>query len=170
MSELRAPQYFGELSFLGNTPCSATVRAATKCLAWKIDKSCTDEIDDATIRLFIAKRSREYSGGAHTMRKALHKKISLYESFDVLLWFYQLAGIMLTMSSPFDYLDGSSVAYSIVSFVLNTRPSTDSVATMHSAALGDSSLSFEALSNKFAFCFSKILMRFISMSQHLCTT
>jgi hypothetical protein len=155
VTELRAPQYFGELSFLGKAPCSATVRAATKCQVWKIDRSCTDDIDDATVRLFIAKRSREYSGGAQTKRKALLKKTSLYESFDVLLWFYQLAGIMLTMSSPLDYLDGSSVAYSIVSFVLNTRPSTDSVATMHSSASGDSSLSFEALSNKFAFCFFK---------------
>jgi CRP-like cAMP-binding protein len=153
VGELRAPQYFGEMSFLGNIPCLATVRAASHCKVWKINRSCLNDINDAAVWSFLDKRSQEYTSGIHQIRTVRSAKTSLYESFDVLLWFYQLAGIMLTMSSPFDYLDGSAVAYSIVSFILNTRPSTDSVSSMSSAAMGETSIGLDALSKKFAFCF-----------------
>jgi CRP-like cAMP-binding protein len=155
VAQLRAPQFFGELSFLGKSACSATVRAATQCRIWKVDERCFVGVDDAAIHSFLAKQAADYSIGNEQKCTVPHKRTSLVESIDVLLWFYQLAGIMLTMSSPLDYLDGSAVAYSIVSFILNTRPSTDSVSTLTSAASDESSISLDALRNKFAFCFSK---------------
>jgi CRP-like cAMP-binding protein len=153
VAELRAPQCFGELSFLGNAPCAATVRAATPCRVWRVDGKCLEDVDDAAALSFLAKQKAAYSRANQQRLKSPRPKTSLYEAFDVLLWFYQLAGIMLTMSSPLDYLDGSAIAYSIVSFFLNMRPSTDSISTLNNAASGQSSLSFEALSQKFAFCF-----------------
>ncbi len=38
----------------------------------------------------------------------------------VLMWFYQLSGIMLSVTSPLDYLDGSGITLSIVSEVSTT--------------------------------------------------
>jgi hypothetical protein len=152
VAELRAPHFFGELSFLGKSPCLATVRAATPCKVWVLGEACIKDIDDAVIQTFIKDQNSGYISGASHNHEAPLAKISLYECFDVLIWFYQLAGIMLTMSSPLDYLDGSAIAYSLVSFILNTRPSTDSVSTANSAAMGESSVSPVLLSNKFAFC------------------
>jgi CRP-like cAMP-binding protein len=151
VGELRAPQFFGELSFLGKAPCAATVRAATMCKVWAIDESCMPDVEDATVRSFVFERQSGYLSNMKHNVTAPFTKTSLYEAFDVLLWFYQLAGIMLTMSSPLDYLDGSSIAYSVVSFVLNSRPSSDSVSTLNSAAT-EASFRLDALSNNFAFC------------------
>ena len=41
-------------------------------------------------------------------------------AFGVLMWFYQLSGIMLSVASPLDYLDGSGITLSIVSEVSTT--------------------------------------------------
>ena len=61
----------------------------------------------------------------------------LTDSFGVLMWFYQIVGIMLSVTSPLSYIDGSAVAYSIVSFFVNAKPSSESasdVATKSSPA------------------------------------
>lgn len=151
VGELRAPQFFGELSFLGKVPCAATVRAATVCKVWAIDESCMPDVEDATVRSFVLERQSGYLRNVKQNVTVPFTKTSLYEAFDVLLWFYQLAGIMLTMSSPLDYLDGSSIAYSVVSFLLNSRPSSDSISTLNSAAT-EASIRLDALSKRFAFC------------------
>jgi hypothetical protein len=75
------------------------------------------------------------------------------DAFGVLMWFYQLAGIMLSVTSPLSYLDGSAVAYSVVSFFVNSKPSSDAAAdlTTNSDAIGSSS-NPSTQSTKYQFC------------------
>jgi hypothetical protein len=73
------------------------------------------------------------------------------EAFGILMWFYQLAGIMLSVTSPLTYLDGSAVAYSIVSFFVNSKPSSDAAADV-TTKTASSSANQGAASTKFQFC------------------
>jgi hypothetical protein len=142
IAKLTPPDSFGELSFLFDSPCAASVRSTEDCELWQFDRSCLDGVSEEDKTSYIEHKKSQYS--RQTSKKT--DKVSmttvadddvLTDSFGVLMWFYQIVGIMLSVTSPLSYIDGSAVAYSIISFFVNAKPSSESasdVATRSSPA------------------------------------
>jgi hypothetical protein len=142
IAKLSPPDSFGEMSFLLDSLCAASVRTTEDSELWRFDRSCLDSVSEEDKTSYIEYKKSQYS--RQTLKKI--DKVSmttvadddvLTDSFGVLMWFYQIVGIMLSVTSPLSYIDGSAVAYSIVSFFVNAKPSSESasdVATKSSPA------------------------------------
>lgn len=157
-NSLVAPAPVGELTCINGSTCSTSVRAATDSELWKLDRSCFDAVSEEDKRSFVtlahskqfisnlknAKRST--TAEKNSADRVVNEELLLgSDAFGVLMWFYQLAGIMLSMTSPLSYLDGSAVAYSVVSFFVNSKPSSDAAAdlTTNSDSTGSASSRYQ---------------------------
>lgn len=162
-NSLVAPAVVGELSCINGSNCSTSVRASMDSDLWKLDRSCFDAVSDEDKRSFVMQaHSKQFiSNLKNSKRPAVAEKIHVdhvvkeelgSDAFGVLMWFYQLAGIMLSVTSPLSYLDGSAVAYSVVSFFVNSKPSSDAAAELTSNADATSSTNSNTNSTKYQFC------------------
>jgi hypothetical protein len=162
-NSLVAPAVVGELSCINGSNCSTSVRASMDSDLWKLDRSCFDAVPDEDKRSFVMQaHSKQFiSNLKNSMRPAVAEKIHVdqvvkeelgSDAFGVLMWFYQLAGIMLSVTSPLSYLDGSAVAYSVVSFFVNSKPSSDAAAELTSNTDATSSTNSNTNSTKYQFC------------------
>jgi len=126
ISKLSAPDFFGELSCLSGSKCAASIRTAEHCELWQIDRSHLDDVSEEDKLAYIAFKKAQYAAPANNVSLTqIADDDALNNSFGVCMWFYQIAGIMLSVTSPLSYVDGSAVAYSIVSFVVNDKPSSE---------------------------------------------
>jgi hypothetical protein len=110
---------------------------------WRLDRNCLDDVSEDDRRSFAHAKQAECTKA--TVEKEFgrnrDKCNDLWRPLSVLMWFYQLAGIMLSVSSPLDYLDGSAASFSVVSFFVNAKPSyqaASGVSTQTASSLNSS--------------------------------
>jgi hypothetical protein len=122
---LVAPNSVGELSFINRTPCTASVRALVDSDLWRLDQNCLDNVAEDDKHSFVSARQAQYANAPQSNEsfETRDMRDDLWQPLSVLMWFYQLAGIMLSVSSPLIYIDGSAASFSIVSFFVNAKPS-----------------------------------------------
>jgi hypothetical protein len=140
LTQLTPPSIFGELSMLSGAPCAASVRTSEDCELWKIGRGCLEDVTEQDKEAFIQFRKASYASAPVKQSKLDAFNVAddnvLGDAFAILMWFYQLAGIMLSVSSPLSYIDGSDVVYSIVSFFVQSEPQTDAAGSVQTAAEG----------------------------------
>ena len=160
VATLGAPNAVGELSLINGTNCNASIRAEVDSELWRLDRSCLDHISEEDKSSFVKAKLAQYAKPAHKIATAAGSAAAdgnLSSVFGILMWFYQLVGIMLTVTSPLEYLDGSAIAFSIISFFVNSRPSTDAasyVSTHLTSSPNDEKVDAEAPDDSFKFCVS----------------
>jgi hypothetical protein len=152
-SRLVPPDVFGEASCINGAKSTATVSSVIDCELWKLDHSCLNIVSDVDKLSYIQSKQLSYSNQP-VKSKAFNiaNDETVNDAFGVLMWFYQIAGIMLSVTSPVSYLRGTAIFYSIVSFFSNSKPASQ--AASDAAATASSSFSDEndAKSNDFQFC------------------
>lgn len=117
--ELRALEMFGDVPFSNNTESS--VRSLVDCELWRLDRSCLDFVSEAD-KISYA-RSKQLS--VFDEQKIEPEDDEVFDgAFGVLMWFYQIAGIMLSVSSPLNYLRGTAVFSGVISFLVNSNPAS----------------------------------------------
>jgi hypothetical protein len=141
LDSLGAPNVIGEQSLINGIACGASVRAIVDSDLWRLDRSCLDNVSEDDRRSFARAKQAKYARPA--FEKESHRfrdeHADLWRPLSVLMWFYQLAGIMLSVSSPLSYLDGSAASFSVVSFLVNAKPSNQAasdVSTESASSLG----------------------------------
>jgi hypothetical protein len=165
---LAAPAVVGELGCINGTKRGATIRASVDSELWKLDQNCIVDVSEEDRRLFVSKanskqfvsllrNSQRSKSTQNTIKEHVSEDELGSDAFGVLMWFYQLAGTMLSVSSPLTYVDGSAVAYSLISFFVNSKTSTDAASGIasQSTSVASSSEKSAAESSKFQFCVDK---------------
>jgi hypothetical protein len=154
INSLAAPKVAGELALINGTNCGASVRAATDADLWRLDKSCLENISEEDQASFSRNMRDQYTKAPSKLKSSAVKTVddASGDAFLVLMWFYQLAGIILSTSSPLKYVEGSAAAYSIVSFLVNSRPSSDAASEVSTSAASSDSSAYVA--GAFKFCVS----------------
>ncbi len=177
VATLGASNVIGELSLIKDTNCGASVRAAVDSEMWRLDRSClnnvAEEDKDSFVKAKQAQYAKTFQKSGSAVGSGAYQELS--SAFGILMWFYQLSGIMLSVSSPLDYLDGSAIAFSIVSFFVNSKPSSEAASdvstkvapspSVQAAGIGQSSVE-AADTGPFKFCVSASF----TMSQLYITT
>jgi hypothetical protein len=149
LTQLTPPSIFGELSMLSGAPCAASVRTSEDCELWKIGRGCLEDVTEQDKEAFIQSRRTSYASSVKQNKLDAFNVADdnvLGDAFAILMWFYQLAGIMLSVSSPLSYIDGSDVVYSVVSFFVQSEAQTDAAGSVQTAADGQRT-SLETLPN-----------------------
>jgi hypothetical protein len=172
VAQLTSPSYFGELSVITGANCLASVRTAEDCDLWRLDRSCFDEITLEDKEKFVEINRAKYENSS--IKKAKMDAFNttddqvLGDAFGILMWFYQLAGVMLSVSSPLSYVTGSELAYSILSFFVNSEAQTDAAGSVQSQAQKTSENSgIPTRADDFRFCVSADLSMFQLYSSNL---
>jgi hypothetical protein len=137
-----APNVVGEQSLITGSLCAASVRAMVDSDLWRLDRTCLDNVCEDDRRSFAKAKQAQYFRPAPQKEsdKPRDEHEDLWLPLSVLMWFYQLAGIMLSTSSPLTYLDISAASFSVVSFLVNAKPSyqaASDVTTPSAASLGE---------------------------------
>jgi hypothetical protein len=157
-TRLAAHDVFGELSFITGADCASTVRTSEDCQLWMLDRSVLEDVAEQDKIGFIDVNRAKYSKvGTSAVAAFKTEDRDDYDAFGVLMWFYQLSGTMLSVTSPLSYLKGSSIAHSIVSFFVNAKPASDSVANLETKSTSTAMSSADirtAEANTFQFCVS----------------
>jgi CRP/FNR family cyclic AMP-dependent transcriptional regulator len=157
ISNLTAPSVIGEHSLIAGSKCAATIRTSDNCQLWQLDSSCLESVTEEDKLSYVNKKRAEYSKSVSgTLTNSTWEDDIISDAFGVLMWFYQLSGSMLSVTSPLGYIDGSAVVYSVVAFFVNAKPSSDAAADLATKST-PSRPSFESDSdeeNKFQFCVS----------------
>jgi hypothetical protein len=146
------PDVFGETSCINGTESGASIRSAVDCELWKLDRSCLDIVSDIDkLSYFQSKQLSDSDQPVNSNALNVADDGIVSDAFGVLMWFYQITGIMLSVTSPIGYLKGTAIVYSIVSFFSNSKPSSQAASD---AATSGVSLSDEGdeRSNTFQFC------------------
>jgi hypothetical protein len=166
VASLGAPNAVGELSLINGTNCNASIRAEVDSQLWRLDRSCLDQISEEEKSLFVKAKLAQYAKPAVKFDSqnaaGSDAEEELSSAFGVLMWFYQLAGIMLSVASPLDYLDGSAIAFSFVSFFVNSKPSSEAASDVSKGVVDEERDEYSA----FKFCISSSF----TMSQLYITT
>jgi len=123
--------------------------------------SCLEDIAEEDKSSYLEQKQAEYSKSDTAKRiKTVAVEDIQGDAFGILMWFYQLSGIMFSVASPFSYIDGAAVAYSVLSFFVNSKPSSDAAADLTSksrpsspSSKGSSEVS-AADADRFQFCVS----------------
>jgi hypothetical protein len=120
-----APNVIGEQSVINGTACGASVRAFIDSDLWRLDRSCLNDVAESDKLAFARAKQAQYAKLDLYQAPVRNRDSTddLWQPLSVLMWFYQLSGIMLSVSSPLTYLDGAAASYSAVSFFLNSKPS-----------------------------------------------
>jgi hypothetical protein len=150
-SRLTAPSVVGELSLITGDNCAASIRTSEDCELWRLDRSCLEDVAEKEKLSYIEMKRAAYAKPATSKSTTAVKAEngnSMGDAFGILMWFYQLAGVMLSTSSPLSYLNGSAIAYSIVSFFVNAKPSSEAAADLTTKS------SITTAAEKFQFCVS----------------
>lgn len=125
LATLVAPNVVGEQSFIKGVSCAASVRALVDCDLWRLNRNCLENVAENDMLSFVNVKQAQYAKSAPD-HKNINKKDAhddLWRPLSVLMWFYQLAGIMLSVSSPLKYIDGSAASFSVISLLVNAKPS-----------------------------------------------
>jgi hypothetical protein len=159
VATLGALNAVGELSLINGTNCNASIRAEIDSELWRLDRSCLDHISEEDKSSFVKAKLAQYAKPADKITTAAGGAADedLSAVFGVLMWFYQLVGIMLSVTSPLEYLDGSAIAFSIISFFVNSQPSSDAasdVSTKLAPSPNDEKVDAEVPDDSFKFCVS----------------
>jgi hypothetical protein len=146
-----APNVLGEQSFITGSACGASVRALVDSDLWRLDRSCLDNVAEDDKVSFARAKQTQYAKPVLENKSAKNRDAHdyMWHPLSVLMWFYQLAGIMLSVSSPLKYIDGSTAVFGFVSFFVNAQSSFQSF----SDATTNTALSFGASdTGPFQFC------------------
>jgi hypothetical protein len=159
VATLGAPNAVGELSLINGTNCNASIRAEIDSELWRLDRSCLEHISEEDKSSFVKAKLAQYAKPADKIATAAGSAADedLGAVFGVLMWFYQLVGVMLSVTSPLEYLDGSAIAFSIISFFVNSQPSSDAasdVSTKLASSPNVEKVDAEAPDDSFKFCMS----------------
>ncbi len=150
---ITAPNMVGELSLITGAKCAASVRTVEDCQLWKLDRSCLEDVAEEDMLTYIQMKRDTYSK-SDVMNSASVDDDILSDAFGVLMWFYQLAGVMLSVTSPLSYIDGAAIAYSVVSFFVNSKPSSEAAADLTTKSTSPAADQSAADANSFQFCVS----------------
>jgi hypothetical protein len=158
-SILTAPSVIGELSLITGSKCAATIRTSNDCQLWQLDSSCLEHVTEEDKLSYVNKKRAEYSksvSGTLTHSNTSGDDDIISDAFGIMMWFYQLSGSMLSVTSPLGYIDGSAVVYSVVAFFVNAKPSSDAAADLATKSTTSRPSSERNLDeeNKFQFCVS----------------
>jgi hypothetical protein len=157
----------GEVALIDGAKCKYSVRARVDSELWRLDRSCLNYVAEEEKISFLQAKQAQHANPSVKYVSAASVDAALEQSsaFAILMWFYQLSGIMLSVSSPLDYLDGSAIAFSIVSFFVNSKPSSEATSDVSTKVAPQTSLQ-AADSGPYKFCVSESF----TMSQLYVTT
>jgi hypothetical protein len=152
-SELVFPEMFGEVS--SSNISKSSVRSLVDCELWKLDRSCLDFVSDSDKISYIRSKQLSVSDEPSNDEKKSDEPANdegFDDAFGVLMWFYQIAGIMLSVSSPLSYLRGTAVFYGVISFLANSKPASQVASDVVETAGSSLPDKDESQSTEFQFC------------------